>query len=107
MKTFNRIAVLFLLALTFASLFGCAASSTNEGTKAYLDDSVVTTKVKTAILGEPSLNSYEIGVETYKGTVQLSGFVSSKAEVSKAGEVTRGVDGVLSVKNDIQLKEQL
>jgi osmotically-inducible protein OsmY len=103
MKIFNRLAAL-VLALTFASVLGCAASSTNEGTKAYLDDSVVTTKVKTAILGEPSLNSFEISVETYKGTVQLSGFVSSDAEIHKAGEVTRGVDGVLSVQNDIRLK---
>lgn len=103
MKTLKRFATLGL-ALTFASLFGCAASPTNEGTKAYLDDSVVTTKVKSAILGEPTLKSIEIGVETYKGKVQLSGFVSSTAEIRKAGEVARKVDGVHSVKNDLRLK---
>jgi len=103
MKTFNRFAALFFV-LAFASLIGCTASSKNEGTKAYMDDSVVTTKVKTAIMGEPSLKSFEIGVETYKGTVQLSGFVSSNAEIHKAGDVARGVNGVLSVKNDLRLK---
>lgn len=104
MKTLNRYTAL-LFALTFATLFGCAASPTNEGTKAYLDDSVVTTKVKSAILGEPSLSSLEIGVETYKGRVQLSGFVSSNAEIRKAGDVARRVNGVHSVKNDLRLKQ--
>lgn len=104
MKSFNRFAALFF-ALTFASLLGYTASSAAEGTKAFLDDSVVTTKVKTAILGEPSLKSYEISVETNKGTVQLSGFVSSNAEILRAGDVARGVDGVLSVKNDLRLKQ--
>lgn len=103
MKTFNRIAALFLV-VVFASLAGCAASPTNEGTKAYLDDSVVTTKVKSAMLGESSLKSLEIGVETYKGVVQLSGFVASMAQINKAGEVARGVTGVQSVKNDLRLK---
>lgn len=103
MKILNRFTTLFF-ALTLTSLLGCAASSTNEGTKAYMDDSVVTTKVKTAILGESSLKSFEIGVETYKGTVQLSGFVNSRAEIHKAGDVARGVNGVLSVKNDLRLK---
>jgi osmotically-inducible protein OsmY len=103
MKAFHRLAAVFVL-LAFASLLGCAASSTNEGTKAYMDDSVVTTKVKAAILGESSLKSYEIGVETYKGTVQLSGFVGSNTEIDKAGEVARGIHGVSSVKNDLRLK---
>lgn len=108
MKKFQQFAALAFV-LMFVSALGYAASTSddgtkNEGTKAYLDDSVITTKVKSAMLGEASLNSLEIGVETYKGTVQLSGFVSSKAEVQKAGEVARGVDGVLSVKNDLRLK---
>jgi osmotically-inducible protein OsmY len=103
MKTFNRLAALFF-ALAFASLLGCAASPTHEGTGAYVDDSVVTAKVKAAMLSEPSLKSLEIGVETYKGKVQLSGFVGSNAEIYKAGDVARGVNGVLSVKNDLRLK---
>jgi len=103
MKIFNRFAALFF-AVAFASLLGCAATSTNEGTKAYVSDSVVTTKVKSAILGEHMLKSSEIGVETYKGTVQLSGFVATNAEIHKAGEVARGVNGVMSVKNDLRIK---
>ena len=103
MKTFNRFAALFF-AVAFASLLGCAASPTNEGTKAYVSDSVLTTKVKSAMLRESSLKSTEIGVETYKGTVQLSGFVGSNAEIHKAGDVARGVEGVMSVKNDLRLK---
>jgi len=103
MKTFNRFTALFV-ALAFASLVGCAATPTNEGTKAYVEDSVITTKVKSAILNEPSLTSREIGVETYKGAVQLSGFVASSAEIQKAGTLARGVTGVLSVKNDLRLK---
>lgn len=103
MKHLNRLAT-FIFALTLATLFGCAATPTNEGTAAYVDDSVITTKVKSAMLGESSLSSFEIGVETYKGKVQLSGFVGSRAEIEKAGDVARRIDGVKSVKNDLRLK---
>ena len=67
-------------------------------------DSVITTKVKAAVLNEPSLKSAEINVETFKGVVQRSGFVSSQADINKAVEVARGVGGVKSVKNDMRLK---
>ena len=96
--------VAFLFAILLAALFGCAETPQHEGTGAYFDDSVVTTKVKAAIFNEPSLKSFEINVETYKGTVQLSGFVSSRAAVDKAVEVTRQVKGVTSVKNDMRVK---
>ncbi len=69
-----------------------------------MDDSVITGKVKTAILDEPTLKVAEINVETFKGAVQLSGFVSSQAAATKAVEVTRGVGGVKSVKNDMRIK---
>jgi osmotically-inducible protein OsmY len=72
----------------------------------YLDDTVITTRVKTAIFDEPTLNSSEIHVETFKGTVQLSGFVSTQAEIDKADEVARSVKNVKSVKNNIQVKGQ-
>jgi osmotically-inducible protein OsmY len=70
----------------------------------YVDDSVLTTKVKAAILHDPSLSSAEINVETFKGEVQLSGFVNSRADIAKAIEVSRGVNGVKGVKNDMRLK---
>lgn len=91
-------------AFVFAALVGCASTPKQEGTGEYIDDTVITTKVKGAILKEPSLKSAEINVETFKGVVQLSGFVSSQAAVDKAVEVTRGVKGVSSVKNDMRVK---
>lgn len=96
--------VTFIFTILLASLLGCAGTSTKEGTGEYFDDSVITTKVKAAIFKEPSLKSSEINVETFKGTVQLSGFVSSRAEINKAAEVARGVQGVTSVRNDIRMK---
>lgn len=92
------------LMVVLASVVGCAATSKQEGTGEYVDDTVITTKVKTAVLNEPSLKSAEINVETFKGVVQLSGFVSSQAAINKAAEVARGVSGVKSVKNDMRLK---
>jgi osmotically-inducible protein OsmY len=103
MKYYNKFAAVFL-AILMASLLGCASTATKEGTGEYLDSSVITTKVKAAILNEPTLKSAEISVETFKGVVQLSGFVSSQANIDKAVEVTRQVKGVKSVKNDMQLK---
>jgi osmotically-inducible protein OsmY len=94
----------FFLALLLASMLGCAATSTTEGTGEYVDDSVITTKVKAAIYNEPSLKVSEINVETFKSTVQLSGFVRSTADMSKAVEIARSVGGVTSVKNDMRLK---
>ncbi len=94
----------FFMALFLATLLGCASTAKHEGTGEFIEDSVITTKVKAAILAEPSLKSAEINVETFKGTVQLSGFVHDKADIAKAGEVARQVKGVSSVKNDIRPK---
>ena len=93
-----------VIALALASVVGCAATPTRESTGEYVDDSVITTRVKKAIFDEPSLKSAEINVETYKGIVQLSGFVSSAENESKATEVARNVKGVTSVKDDMRLK---
>lgn len=93
---------IFLVSLALAS--GCASTDKKEGMGEYIDDSIITTRVKAAILGEKSLSVAEINVETFKGTVQLSGFVSSTADKKKAVEVTRNVSGVVSVKDSMQLK---
>jgi osmotically-inducible protein OsmY len=69
-----------------------------------LDNSVITSKVKTAIFNEPTLKSMQINVESFKGDVQLSGFVDSALNVKKAGEVASSVEGVISVKNDLVVK---
>jgi osmotically-inducible protein OsmY len=87
-----------------AALAGCASTSHSEGTGEYVDDSVITTKVKAAVLNEPTLKSAEINVETFKGKVQLSGFVSSNAEIDKAIVVAKAVPGVTSVTNSMKLK---
>ncbi len=103
MKLSNRFAVFFFSILMLV-VAGCASTSTQEGTGEYIDDTVITTKVKAAIFDEPSLKSTEINVETFKGVVQLGGFVSSSANISKAVELARGVKGVKSVKNDMRVK---
>jgi osmotically-inducible protein OsmY len=94
----------FFLAVLLVSMLGCASTSKSEGTGEYVDDSVITTKVKAAIFNEPTLKSAEINVETFKGVVQLSGFVSSQADINKAVGVARSVGGVTSVRNDMRLK---
>ncbi|MDO8947330.1 MAG: BON domain-containing protein [Desulfocapsaceae bacterium] len=103
MKLFNRFTNLFLVIL-LVSLLGCASTAKKEGTGEYVDDSVITTKVKAEIFKTDSLKSTEINVETFKGVVQLSGFVNSRADINKAVEVARSVKGVTSVKNDMRLK---
>lgn len=104
MKQINKSISAVFLAIALATTLGCASTSTKEGTGEYVDDTVITAKVKTAIFNEPSLKSSEINVETFKGTVQLSGFVKYQADISKAVDVARGVNGVKSVKNDMRLK---
>ena len=103
MKLLKNISSVFL-AVVLATALGCAGTSTKEGTGEYVDDTVITSKVKTAIFNEPTLKSAEFNVETFKGTVQLSGFVKHQADINKAAEVARGVAGVKSVKNDLRLK---
>ena len=103
MKIAKNIATGLFVASLFA-VAGCASTATKEGTGGYIDDSVLTTKVKAEIFNEPSLKSTEINVETFKGVVQLSGFVANPESIAKAGEVARHVAGVVSVKNDIYVK---
>lgn len=100
MRSVPMLAVMMLLAL----FVGCASTETSSGTGEYIDDTVITAKVKTAIFNESTLKSAEINVETYKGVVQLSGFVSSRADIDTAVRVAGGVKGVKSVTNDMELK---
>jgi hypothetical protein len=90
--------------LLIVTAVGCASTAKQEGTGEYVDDTVITTKVKAAILNEPTLKSAEINVETFKGIVQLSGFVSSAAAEKTAVAVTSKVGGVKSVKDDMRVK---
>jgi hyperosmotically inducible periplasmic protein len=94
----KQLAVALLLTV---SVTACAAMSGRETTAEYVDDATITTKVKAAILDEPSLKSRQVSVETMQNAVQLSGFVDSAKTKSTAGEIARGVPGVRSVKNDL------
>ena len=103
MQRIKTLSVLFSTLALMATL-GCASTRTHEGTGEYVDDSVITTKVKAAIFHEPGLKVSEVQVETFKGVVQLSGFVSSRADIKDAVRVASAVNGVKSVTNDMQLK---
>ena len=83
---------------------GCAGTATRESTGEYVTDSWITTKVKTALVEDPRVKATEVNVETYRGTVQLSGFVSSDSAMNQALQVARGVKGVTGVKNDMRIK---
>jgi osmotically-inducible protein OsmY len=100
----NRIIKVFLCFALVSVFFGCAATQPHESTGQYVDDSVITTQVKTLLANDDFLKSFQISVETYKGTVQLSGFVNSEQASDKAGQIARGVDGVKSVKNNLIVK---
>jgi len=97
------ISYLVLLAL-IATFAACAATSTRESTGEYVDDSVITTKIKSLLAADNLLKSFQISVETYQGTVQLSGFVNSRQAVDKADEIAKSVKGVKSVKNNLIVK---
>jgi len=103
MNNFTRVSILFA-AVSLTALAGCASSQKQESTGQYVDDTAITTKVKAAILNEPTLKSAEINVETFKGRVQLSGFVSSRANIDRAVVIAQGVSGVTSVANDMRVK---
>ena len=95
----------FLVFLVVVTAFmGCAATDKRQSTGEYVYDSVITTKVKAAIFEDPTLKTMQIEVKTFKGEVQLSGFVESAQSVSRAGEVARKVKGVTKVNNDLIVK---
>lgn len=104
MKQINKYLSAVFLAVSLASVVGCASTATQQGTGEFVDDAVITTKVKAAILEDPMTKVLEIKVKTFKGEVQLSGFVSSRAAADRAVELARGVKGVTSVKDDMEIK---
>ena len=103
MITLKRFSGVFIVALMVSAL-GCGSTPQQSSTGQYIDDTAITTKVKTGIFNEPSLKSGQITVETYKSVVQLSGFVDSAASMDKAVAIARSVQGVSSVKNDMRLR---
>jgi osmotically-inducible protein OsmY len=93
-----------MIALATVALAGCAGSRTQESTGEVLDDSVITTKVKSALLGEKNVDSTAISVETFKGRVLLAGYVKSPDQRQRAEGVARSVAGVKAVNNKIELR---
>ena len=104
MKAMSKYLSAVFLAVTLGSMAGCASTSDSSATGQYFDDSVITAKVKAAIFDDPTTKVTEINVETFKGVVQLSGFVTSRAAANRAVELARGVSGVKGVTNDMRLK---
>ena len=103
MRIAHRISTI-LSSLLVVSLVACAPSDKRASAGEFVDDTLITGKVKAALVADPDLKATEINVETYKGTVQLSGFVSAPEHIPKAAQLTRGIEGVKSVKNDIAVK---
>ena len=104
MKYLFNVIPAFVLALTLLTATGCASTPKTEGSGEYVDDSVITTKVKAQLFDEPNLKSMQITVESYKGIVMLSGFLSSQADIYKAVEIARQTTGVKSVRNEMRLR---
>jgi osmotically-inducible protein OsmY len=100
----SAIAQTVLATSLLVSLAACAPTPTREGTGEYIDDSLITSKVKAAFAADPNVKATQVQVETFKGTVQLSGFVDSRESAQKAMEIARGVKGVKSVKNDTVIR---
>ena len=93
-----------VLSMFIVTLVACASTSKQSSTGEYIDDSVITAKVKSQFAGDDFLKSFQISVETFKGTVQLSGFVNTQKAADKAGEIASSVKGVISVKNNLIVK---
>lgn len=105
MKSIKRTTAVLVAAALLAAA-GCATEGEKQSTAgAYIDDAAITTKVKTAIFNEPSLKLFDIGVTTEDKVVHLSGSVKTRAEMAKALEVARKVQGVKSVKNELKIKQ--
>ena len=101
----RNIAIHFLVILMMIATFAaCASTRTHESAGEYVDDSVITTKVKSLLAQDDFLKSFQISAETYQGTVQLSGFVNSQQAVDKASQIVRSVKGVKSLKNNLIVK---
>ena len=103
MNPLNRVFALFI-AIVFLSALGCAGSPTQESTGEYITDSWITTKVKAALADDRQVKATEVNVETFKGVVQLSGFVSSETAMYEAVRIAQGIKGVKSDKNDMRVK---
>jgi osmotically-inducible protein OsmY len=104
MRKLQRVVVVMLYAAVLSVFAGCASPPQNESTGEYINDAGITTKVKTALFAESELKGMPVSVETYRGVVQLSGFVNAEDDIRRAGEIASGVTGVKSVINNLAVK---
>lgn len=104
MKIAKSIISAAIFATVAITAVGCSSTSKQASTGEYVDDAVITTKVKAALINDPNVKAREVNVETFKGDVQLSGFVADARDAQRAVEIARGVKGVTAVKNDIRVK---
>ena len=104
MKIAKSIISAAIFATVAITAVGCSSTNKQASTGEYVDDAVITTKVKAALINDPNVKAREVNVETFKGDVQLSGFVADPRDAQRAVEIARGVKGVTSVKNDIRVK---
>ena len=104
MQRMRRLALRLSCVALFSLMLGCASTPKQAGTGEYVDDSVITGKVKAAVFNDPTLKSAEINVETFKGSVQMSGFVESQTDINQAVALAKNVQGVTNVKNDMLVK---
>ncbi|MHB1528745.1 MAG: BON domain-containing protein [Acidiferrobacteraceae bacterium] len=107
MKNAYRTVAVLLLGLVLTPLSGCASNPNQESSRQYVNDGAITSKVKTKLFEDSYLKAFRIHVETYKGTVLLSGFVNRPSEVRRATRIAQSVEGVRTVKNDLILKSTL
>jgi osmotically-inducible protein OsmY len=105
MKTVTWLKTLSLSTALLLTLAGCAGNATQRSTGQYVDDKTISTRVKTALINDKDVKARNIDVETYKGVVELSGFVESKDEAERAVILARNVDGVKSVKDDMHVRQ--
>jgi osmotically-inducible protein OsmY len=106
MNAMHRFSAALIFTVLSTSMLGCAPTATHEGAGGYVDDSAITTKVKSVLLGTRGIDSTEITVETFKGVVKLSGFIESKEMIDAAVSAAQSVEGVQSVTNDMTVKGQ-
>ena len=104
-ENFSIRCLILMILMLLISFLACDSPSKQQSAGEYVDDSVITTKVKSLLAADDFLKSFEISVQTYKGIVQLSGFVDSQKAIDKAGEIAGGVKGVKSVKNNLNVKK--
>ncbi|MER3446389.1 MAG: transporter [Candidatus Dadabacteria bacterium] len=104
MKSVIKISGLVIALVFIVAFISCAGNRTHESTGQYIDDSTITTKVKAALLADPDVSGLDVNVETFKGVVQLSGFVDDQKQANRAVEIARSVNGVKGVENRLTVK---